>query len=218
MFSLPRRQMLFLSIACAVSTNVALAFGDTAPIILINPSAEDLVLLAYNLAGTTPPFDTWAAADPSVTSLDEFHRASAAKALSATMQARYNKIKNMGEIKIEVDTTFGDYNSQYGEFDFDMSDGTNVPYQTPLNQGGIVVNLTNGGMAQSWTLSSANAEKVLALTKDDRNVALTMTLKLNDATLPTNNGDPISIDTTVVGYDIANEQSKMRLGHVAVSP
>jgi hypothetical protein len=193
------------------------AFGEIPPAILIDPSPDDLIFLAYSLAGATPPFDTWGAADPSVTSLDEFHQAAAAQALSAKMQARYNKIKGTTEIRIAVDTTFGDYNTQYGEFDFDINDGTNVPYQTPLNQGGLIVNLTNGGLAQSWTISASDAEKVLALTKGSRNVVLTMTLKLNDATLPVESGDQIAIDATVLEYDIAEQFNSMRLGHVVVS-
>lgn len=183
---------------------------------LLRPTGEDLVFLAYRMAGVEPPFAAWAAADRRIMAVDEFRRGAAEKALEGTMRARLEQIKDVHEIQMNLRTRFGEYNDRYSEFDFDMNDGTYVFYVTSLRRSGVIVRLTNGSLAQSWSLPPAEAAKVLHLTGDDRNVTLSMKLKPVAATVPASESDPLSIDARVVEYDIVSERNNLRLGHVVV--
>ena len=214
MMKLATRILVTLGIALGLAATPHPAAAD--PGILVTPTAEDFAYLAYSIAGTPAPFDTWAQADRRVTSLDEFSQAAAAQALAAQMRARADRIKDIRTVKIEVDSQFGEYNDQYGEYDFDINDGTIITYNTPLCPRGVVLNLTNGGAAQSWSLSPADAAKILKMTQGNRSVTLTMTVQLTGATLPGSDSDPISIDATIVDYDISTAWTNLRLGHVVV--
>ena len=44
-----------------------------------------------------------------------------------------------------------------------MNDGTIVTFTTPFRRFGVVLHLTNGSMAQTWSLPPKEAEKVVSL-------------------------------------------------------
>ena len=215
----PLRPWLAAMLACAIGmflvpADRTAAAGPHAPV--MSPTGEDLTFLAYILADTEAPFAAWVAADRSVASQNEFKRAAAAKALETKMRARSDELKNVRLIHIDLRSRFGEYNDRYSEFDFNISDGTYIDFQTPLRRFGVRMHLVNGGLAETWSLPPAEAEKVVNLVGGDRNVVLGMTLQLVAATVPAEDYEPLSIDARVIEYDIVSDHKNLRLGHVVV--
>jgi hypothetical protein len=190
--------------------------GDnTKPDVLVNPSGRDLALIAYHLAGAQPPCDSWANADSKISQLDEFNRPDAIKRFVESCQRRSTALDHVQDVRVQTGSTFGEYNSQYGEFDLQIDDGTSIDFNTFPAPTPVSIHLINGSLAQAWPLSASEARTVLSVTKGSRYVLLVMSIHLKSSELG-DGSDRVTLDGKVVDYDIENSNGDRRLGHVTV--
>ncbi len=107
---------------------------------------------------------------------------------------------------------FGEYDTKYREFDFNLGNGTRIQYTAYGREISLV--LTNGGRAQNWTLEPSEAEDVLRRTSGDRHVVLLLKLEVT-GTAPAVGAGALLINTRIVEYEIRGH-GNVRLGNVVV--
>lgn len=197
---------------CLVASPVA----ATQQSVLAQPSALDLHLLAYHIAGAEPPLSALAALDPKVRAADEFKRASVAEEVERQLQSRVQSLEGVKRLKVNLSANLGEFDAKYNEYDFvGLGDGTYIPSQSPFGRE-VRLALTNGSEAQAWKLEPKEAEAVLQRNRGSRYVTLVMTLEILTAQAPID-GQPLVIDTKVVEYDVLGSDESVRLGKVALS-
>ena len=181
--------------------------------VISNPDAATIYLLQCKLSGTAPAFEAMEQADSTVKAADEFHRADAIKRLDASLRARYASLDGVKKIVVNLANHFSEYDGQYGEYSFDINDGSYIPFNAFGRQ--INIALTNGTKAQTWKLAAKDAEDVLRKNKGNRIGTLVLTLAPLQSP-PAMEGQPMLLNTQIVGYDILSGVGSTKLGSVTV--
>jgi hypothetical protein len=189
----------------------AAAYADA---LLINPDDVTIFLLQQKFSNSNPDLVALSQGDPAVKAADEFHQQAAIDQDVAQLKADEATLQGVTTIVLNLDSSFSPYDSDYNEYDFDISDATYISYSLWGQQ--FQIDLTNGTDAQSWSLKPDEAEKVLDRNNGSRNVTLVLTLKLLDSPAPVA-GQPAVLNAQIVSYDVLAETGSMRLGHVVVS-
>jgi hypothetical protein len=181
---------------------------------LDNPDAEAVYLLQREYSNTPPDLNALAQTDPNVQNADEFHKTEIADQVASELKQREAVIQGIKIITVNLDSQFDPYDSDYQEYDFDISDGTYISY-TAFNQQ-VQIDLTNGTDAQTWSLKPDLAQKVLNKTQGTRSVTLALTLEL-EASPPGVDGQPLVLNAKILSYDVLTQFDNFRLGHVDVT-
>ncbi len=220
-------QVLFIASCCCLILTIApsswlqaqpsspVGSGNAKSDILVNPSGRDLALIAYRLAGVEPPLEAWANADATVSQADEFKRAAALKLVVESYRSRLATLQGVDTVRIEMMTTFGEYNPDYNEFDMAIDDGTSVEFGASGSPAAVSLHLINGSLAQAWPLPAPNAQAVVAAVKGNRNVRLNVTIQLKDSSV-VDTSTALTINGKILSYDVEAFPSNRRLGHVDV--
>lgn len=179
---------------------------------LVAPEADDIFLLYYATSGAVPAFSDLADLSPAVQSANEFKREGAHANAESQLKARLQALTGTRYLQVNLDSSFGQYDDRYKEYDLDMGNGTSISY----NAFGKTVDLvlTNGGLAQSWKLPPDEAADVLKKNGGFRNVQVLLHLEILDA--PPTTESQMRINTRVLDYDIRTNRGD-RLGHVEVT-
>jgi hypothetical protein len=180
---------------------------------LINPDASTIFLLQCEFAKTVPPYEAITHWGGAVQSSDEFHKPEAIKQADASLHAKAASLQGVLKITVNLGSHFSEYDSQYGEYDFDISDGSYVGYSAFGRQ--VRIALTNGTRAQTWKLGPKEAEDALRKNKGDRLATLALTLMLLESP-PAVDGEPMVLNARVIGYDVLTGYSHVKLGSVVV--
>ncbi|HQT76314.1 MAG: hypothetical protein B7Z80_10825 [Rhodospirillales bacterium 20-64-7] len=212
-----RRSYMLAALTC-LGLGLSLAFAPTlrAQTVLHAPSGDDLTMIAYAIAGAEPPYAEWANGLRSVTALDEFKRAAAAKVAEQRLRTRAETVRSTRIIEVNFFAQFGEYNDIYHEFDLSIDDGTVVNFQSDIHPAGISVHFNNGGLAQSWPVAHEDAAKILNLVGGDRSVSVSAKIELGGASIPASGDAPIEVAGKILEYDVVSPQKRLRLGHVVV--
>jgi hypothetical protein len=187
----------------------------TAQQVLINPEPTALYFMQYRMANTKPELESLTSFDPEVQRSDEFHKSDAATKALERLKAKQQSVEGVTELVINLSNHFGEYDDQYKEYDFDLSDASTVGFQYAFGQT-VSLALTNGTKAQTWSLPPEEAAEVLKKTKGNRYVTLAIKLKLLPSP-PTVNGEPMVIKCLIEEYDILEAYTSKRIGKVVVS-
>jgi hypothetical protein len=199
-------------LAIVIIQLAGVAAGHAAEIIN-NPDAATIYLLQCKFSGTAPAYEAMAEADSGVKAADEFHKTELAKQLAASLKARFASLEGVKEIAVSFVNHFTEYDAQNGEYDFDISDGTYVPASAFGRE--LHIALTNGTLAQIWKLGPKEAEEALRKNKGDRWVRLALRLALQPSP-PAIDREPVTLNTKIVGYDVLNRFSNLKLGSATV--
>jgi hypothetical protein len=203
---------MLLPVALASTLLTQASFAQTAHI-LDNPDSVSVYLLQEIHSNSAPDFVALAGNDPSVKAADEFHKQALQDQIATQLRAKFAALQGVDTIVVNLYSTFGPYDSDYGEYDFDINSGSFIDY-TALGQQ-VEIALTNGNDAQSWPLKPDAAAKVLDLSNQQRNVTLVLTLALENSPPPLY-GQPGVLNTKVISYDVLAGQTTNKLGHVVV--
>jgi hypothetical protein len=179
-----------------------------------NPDLSTLYLLQRKFAHTAPPYEAMAQWDNAVKSADEFQKPVIAGRIVTALKARNASLDSVKRIVVNLMSTFSEYDTQYQEYNLDISDGTYISYYDGLG-GEVRIALTNGTKAQVWKLNPSEAERVLNKNGRGRNTALVLTLFLLPSP-PAVDGEPIVLNAKIIGYDVLADHSSARLGSVVV--
>lgn len=181
---------------------------------LSNPDPSAVLFLQYKYAHTAPPFEALAQRGLGSKSGDEFHKQDEIKQAAAVLKAKAASLDGVKTVTVSLMSAFSDYDFQFQEYDFDINDGSYLPFNNVLGRE-VRIALTNGTKAQTWKLGPKDAEDVLRKNKGQRAVTLVLTLLLLDST-PAGEGEQITLNAKVLSYDIMTAYGSGRLGKVVV--
>lgn len=204
----PIFSVALLGICCLAGR--AIAQTDHA---LDNPDNISVYLLEEKYSHSAPDFVSLAQNDPSVMAADEFHKQALQDEIVTQLKAKFAALQTVDTIVVNLDSTFGPYDSDYDEYDFDINSGSFIDYDALGQQ--VQIALTNGNDAQSWPLKPDEAEKILDLNNQQRNVTLVLRLALESSSPPIY-GQPGMLNAKVISYDVLAGQTSIKLGHVNV--
>lgn len=185
---------------------------------LINPNGDEIYFLQQEYSQTTPVLNSLAQADDSVINADEFQKQHALNQVVGQLKQQEASVKGVTTITVDLNTTFTPYDSDYGEYDFNISDGTYIPYtafQETYQPKAVQIDLINGTDAQSWSLKPDLAQSVLDKTGGTREVILALKLQL-ESSPPGVQGQPLVLNAKVLSYDVLTQTGGIRIGHVDV--
>lgn len=203
----------------ALSNRVA-AQSQSAPLeegkLLVDPAGVDVFFLQYAISGASPDFTELANLDPAVQAANEFSRNATRARVEGELRARAGSVQGTTLLQVNLNDSFGEFDSKYREYDFKMGNGSVIPYFAVFGRE-VDLALTNGGLAQSWRLEPSEAEDILRRTGGDRNVLLVLRLQILNAP-PAMNGAPMRINTRILEYGIRSSLKDIPLGKVVVGP
>jgi hypothetical protein len=182
---------------------------------LVDPTGVDLFFLQYSLSGLEAPFGEIASLDQRVRSGNAVSPDAARTRVEAELRARADAVRGTEFLEVNLNETFGMYDSKSKELDFDMVDGTFIPFHHVFGREVDLV-LTNGSQAQAWKLEPAEAEDVFRRNGGDRRVLLALKLQVLDAPPAVGSG-PTKIDTRVLEYEVKSAWKRTDLGKVVVA-
>ena len=181
--------------------------------IVVNPDASAIFLLQCEFSKTVPPYEAITHWGGTVQSSDEFHKPEAIKQADASLHAKAASLHDVKKITVNLGSHFSEYDAQYGEYDFDINDGSYIAYSAFGRQ--VRIALTNGTKAQTWKLGPKEAEEALRKNKGDRLATLVLTLMLLESP-PAVDGEPMVLNARIIGYDVLTGYSHVKLGSVVV--
>jgi hypothetical protein len=205
-----RASLVIIAVATAWVIGMPSAYAAD---IVVNPDASTIFLLQCEFAKTDPPYDAITHWGSTVQSSDEFHRPEAIKEAGASLHAKAGGLQGVNKIIVNLGSRFSEYDAQYGEYDFDINDGSYITYSAFGRQ--VRIALTNGTRAQTWKLTPKEAEDALRKNKGDRLATLVLTLMLLDSP-PAVDSEPMVLNARVIGYDVLTGYSHVKLGSVVV--
>lgn len=185
-----------------------------AGVLMENPNAEEVYFLQQEYAHTAPDLSALAQTYTNVKIADEFHKPSLVNQVVAQLRQQEASVQGVTMITVDLNAEFSPYDAEYGEYDFDINDGTYIPYQA--FDGLIQIDLLNGTDAQSWSLKPDLAQAVLDKSGGTRQVTLALKLQLENSP-PGVEGQPLVLNARILSYDVLAQTSGMRLGHVDVN-
>jgi len=181
---------------------------------LSNPDPPAVLFLHYKYAHAVPPFEALAQWSLGRKSGDEFHKQEEITQAAAILKAKAAGLDGVKKIIVNLLSFFSDYALQFQEYDFDINDGSYIPFNNVFGRD-VRIALTNGTKAQTWKLGPKDAEDVLRQNKGQRAVTLVLTLLLQESP-PAGDGEPITLNAKILGYDILTAYGSARLGKVVV--
>ena len=200
--------------ACMALLGIIMPMSGRAAEVMNNPDPTSVTLLQYKYSKVAPPYATLAACEESVKSADEFHKDAALKLAQARLAGRFAEMQDTVKLIINLSSSFSEYDSDHGEYDLDINDGTVISAYNACSKE-VRIALTNGTNAQTWKLDPAEAQRVLEKNRNIRNVIAILKLTL----LPSSqavDGEPAVLNAKVVGYDVLSLMGDRKLGAVAV--
>lgn len=177
---------------------------------LVNPDANTVVFLYYELAHLPLPIDTWVEEDSRVKYAPAPDKAAHRIAVRAELQSAATSVKGIGALRLTMNANLSDYDPSYGEFTVRALSPSSVVGFDALGQK-VQVNFKNGRTAQIWRVPQAEAQGIRDKIGYSSNVEMDVLLRIVDV-LPGPGGG--TIVTEVVEYDLRETQRGVALARV----
>jgi hypothetical protein len=176
---------------------------------LVNPDANTVVFLYYQLAHLPLPIETWVEEDTRVKFAPPLEKAAKREAVRSELNAAAASVQGVGALRLTMNANLSDYDPSYGEFTVRALSPSSVVNFDALGQK-VAVSFTNGRTAQVWRVPQAEAQGV----RDKityNNVEIDVLLRIANV-LPRPGGGTIA--TEVVEYELRETQRGTVLARV----
>ncbi len=177
---------------------------------LVNPDANTVVFLYYELAHLPLPMDTWVEEDSRVKFVPAAEKAPHRVSVRAELQSAAASVKNVGALRLTMNANLSDYDPSYGEFTVRALSPSSVVDFNALGQK-VQVNFKNGRTAQIWRVPQADAQGIRDKIGFTTNVEMDVLLRIVDV-LPGPGGGTVT--TEVVEYELRDNQLGIALARV----
>ena len=180
---------------------------------LVNPDANTVVFLYYQLAHLPLPMDNWVEDDSRVKFAPGPEKASRRESVRAELNAAAASVQGIGSLRLTINANLSDYDPTYGEFTIRALSPSSVVNFSALGQK-VDVSFINGRTAQIWRVPQAQAQAVRDKISYTSNVEIDALLKIAGV-LPGPGGGTIT--TEVLEYELRETQhgtvlTRARLG------
>jgi hypothetical protein len=172
---------------------------------VINPSAAEIVMLYYSLAGTRPPIERWVEQNYRLTGASAPDKAQIRADMRAELEALAASVGDVGHLRISLrDANLSTYDPAYGEFTIGaLSPGSTIPFQEYGQKIGI--RLDNAHIAQIWKIDPDRAREVLDKLGTYPRASIEVVLDVIDA-VPSPNGGTIT--ARIAEYEIHDARER----------
>jgi hypothetical protein len=168
---------------------------------LVNPDANTVVFLYYQLAHLPLPIDTWVEEDSRVKFAPGLEKAAHRESVRSELNAAAASVQGVDSLRLTINANLSDYDPTYGEFTIRALSPSSVVNFNALGQK-IDVSFSNGRTAQIWRVPQAEAQAVRDKISYN-NVEIDALLKIAGV-LPGPGGGTIT--TEVVEYELRETQ------------
>ena len=179
----------------------------------MNPDEATVVLLYYDLTGSTPPLDDWVEEDPGVKYGPAAEKAGRRASLKPQLAAGLASVHDVGRLRLSMNANLSEYDPGYGEFTVRALAPSSYVEFRQFGQK-VTLHFTNGRTAQIWKLPAAQAQAIrdrLGYGSADLDVLVEIT-----GVQPGLGGG--SIEGRVVEYELREARGGSTLGRVHVDP
>jgi len=188
--------------APASSARVARAQGAVGGRELVNPDANTVVFLYYQLAHLPLPMDNWVEEDSRVKFAPAPEKAARRETVRSELNAAAASVQGIGSLRLTINANLSEYDPTYGEFTIRALSPSSVVNFSALGQK-VDVSFINGRTAQIWHVPQAEAQAVRDKISYTSNVEIDALLKIADV-LPGPGGGAIT--TEVIEYELRETQ------------
>ena len=169
---------------------------------LVNPDANTVVFLYYQLAHLPLPIDTWVEEDSRVKYAPGLEKAAHRESVRSELNAAAASVQGIGSLRLTINANLSEYDPTYGEFTIRALSPSSVVNFNALGQK-VDVMFINGRTAQIWRVPPAEAQAVRDKITYSSNVEIDALLKITGV-LPGPGGGTIT--TEVVEYELRETQ------------
>ena len=179
---------------------------------LVNPDANTMVFLYYELAHLPLPIDAWVEEDSRVKYAAAPDKAARRAAVRAELESAAVSVRGVGAIRLTLNANLSDYDPSYGEFTVRALSPSSIVDFKALGQK-VSLSFINGRTAQIWRVPPAQAQAVRDRIGHASNVEMDALLRIGDV-LPGPGGGTIPVK--VIEYELRETQRGTTLARVTV--
>lgn len=179
---------------------------------LVSPDHSSMVFLYYDLAGITPPIDTWVEYDSRVQNARPPDKDAERATVRAELEAGAAAVRGVGALRLSMAAGLSDYDPTYSEFTVRAFAPSSVVEFQAFRQK-VAVKFGNGRDAQLWRVEASESRAIR-----DRigyGGAYVEAFVVITGVEPAPNGGALIVD--VVEYELRHTGSKHVIGRVRVA-
>jgi hypothetical protein len=165
------------------------------------PDPLQLLMLAYRLAGQTPPIDTWALQASSLISADEFSRPAVLKAEIERLTAVFASTADVGFVRLTTDGNLSEYDAARGGYYLPAFE-SGIRYEFEAYREKLGLQVANSADAYLWPLKPDEARETLKKA-GMRTVGVDMKLAIVRAS---RRSSGLQLETRVLDYRVISRQ------------
>lgn len=179
---------------------------------LVNPDANTMIFLYYDLSGIAPPIETWVEEDSRVKYAPGIEKAAKRTAVRAELSAAAAAVRGVGILHISLNSAnLSEYDPAYSEFTVQALEASSeIPFAA-LGQK-VDIKFGNSRAAQTWHVAPTEAQTIRDRVSG-ANVSLELTLRITDV-LPGPGGGTITAD--VLEYEMRESRGGTTIASIKV--
>jgi hypothetical protein len=177
---------------------------------LVNPDANTVVFLYYQLAHLPLPIDSWVEEDNRVRFAPAPEKAAHREAVRSELNAAAASVQGVGALRLTMNANLSDYDPTYGEFTVRALSPSSIVNFDALGQK-VAVSFTNGRTAQIWRVAQSESQAVRDKISYNGNVEIDVLLRIASV-LPGPGGGTITTD--IMEYELRETQRGAVLARV----
>lgn len=180
---------------------------------LVNPDEQTMVFLYYDLAGLTPPIETWIGQDSKVRYGSADEKPARREELRAAYAAAQASVRGIGRLRLTVNSNLSDYDPAYGEFTVQaLAPGSTYTFRSFSRT--VTLRLANGQQAQRWAVPAAEAQRIKDRVPYLQGAQIDVVLQITGVQPATDGG---ALTANVLSYEVRDRSAGV-IGRVQVAP
>lgn len=180
---------------------------------LVNPDEQTMVFLYYDLAGLAPPIESWISEDSDVRYGPADAKPARREELRSAYAAAQASVRNVGRLRLTVNSNLSDYDPSYGEFIVQaLSPGSTYSFRAFSRT--VTLRLGNGQQAQRWAVPAEEAQRIKDHVPYLQGTQLDVVLQITGVQPGTDGG---SLTANVLSYEVRDRSAGV-IGRVQVAP
>lgn len=180
---------------------------------LVNPDEQTMVFLYYDLAGLAPPIETWISEDSNVRYGPAEAKPARREELRSAYAAAQASVRNVGRLRLTVNSNLSDYDPSYGEFIVQaLAPGSTYSFRAFSRT--VTLRLANGQQAQRWSVPADEAQRIKDRVPYLQGTQLDVILQITGVQPGTDGG---SLTANVLSYEVRDRSAGV-IGRVQVAP
>jgi len=179
---------------------------------LVNPDDGSMVLLYFDLAGIKAPLEQWVEDDQRIRYGPGSKKAALRIQVRAELDATAASVRNVGVIRLSLNTQLSDYDPTYGEYTISGLAPSSVVTFKALGQE-VTLRFGNGRTAQVWAVPKERAQSIDDALDYGRGVTIDAVLHISTVQPAPRGG---TIVANVVEYELRQTRGDRLLARVKV--